>query len=134
MDPMYQSMNKRRPCEHDPCESQQSSSSAKEQLPVPQAVPAQSARHFSAAQQQSALISPPQPDRQPPGPALQPRGVQPAETLALNTALTIVDVIAHRLGVDPQQLDQAQRVSLIAPAVQALGVYLDLLNHKESHR
>ncbi|KAL3137741.1 hypothetical protein ABBQ38_005005 [Trebouxia sp. C0009 RCD-2024] len=135
MDALHQSSSNG--LSHEPSASQQSTSSAQKQLPSPRAEPAQPASHSSASHQQSALISPPRPDRQPPltpVPALQPSGAQTAEATAFNVALRIVDVIADRLGVDQQQLDLPQRASLIAPAVSAFGVYLDFLNHKESHR
>ena len=106
-----------------------------QQLPIPQRVSGQPAIHTSASHQQSALITPERPNGQPPsGIGLEPDSAHSEEAAALNTASTIVNVFAQRLGIDPQQLDQQQRVSLLGSNVAALGVYLNFLNHRENHR
>ena len=119
-----------------PCTSQHTGPAAQQQqqLPIPQRVPVQSSIHTSASHQQSALITPQRPNRQPPSGIDLPSSAQSEEAAALNTASTIVNVFAQRLGIDPQQLDQQQRVSLLGSNVAALGVYLDFLNHRENHR
>lgn len=106
-----------------------------QQLPIPQQVPVQSDMHTSASHQRSALITSQRPKRQPPSSIrLEPGSAHSEEAAALNTASTIVDVFAQRLRLNPEQLDQQQRVSLLGSHVAALGVYLDLVNHRENHR
>lgn len=97
-----------------------------QQLPIRQQMP--------ASHQPSALIAP-HPNRQPPSSiGLEPSSAQSEEAAALNTASTIVDVFAQRLRINSEQLDQQQRVSLLGSHVAALGVYLNLVNHRENHR
>ena len=73
-------------------------------------------------------------NRQLPSGGLQVTSALSEEAAALNTAFTVLEVVIKRLGIRPQELDQQQRVNLVSPVVQAIGVYLDLLNHKETHR
>lgn len=121
-----------------PSTSQQSGPVAQQQqLPIPQQVPAQSSTHTSASHQQPALTTLQRPNRQPPlssGIGLDSSSAHSQEVAAVNTASTIVEVFAQRLGIDPQQLDQQQRVSYLSSEVAALGVYLNFLNHRENHR
>ena len=102
------------------------------QQPIPHQLPVPPALHTSNSQQ-SATITPQRPSVQP-GTGLKPSSAHSEEAAALNTASTIVDVFAQRLGIDPQQLDQQQKVSLLSSNVAALGVYLNFVNHKENHR
>lgn len=103
-------------------------------------ISAASAPGFDTDEQQSALQHPSSDmpsTSQHTGPEVQqqlPGSAHSEEAAALNTASTIVDVFAERLGIDPQQLDQQQKVSLLGSNVAALGVYLNYLNHKENHR
>lgn len=108
-----------------------------QQLPIPQQAPAQSSTHTSASRPQPALTTLQRPNRQPPlssGIGLESSIAHSQEVAALNTASTIVELFAQRLGIDPQQLDQQQRVSYLSSEVAALGVYLNHLNNKENHR
>ena len=122
-------------------DSNQPSSSRLHVQPAQQALPSASQQasaplfpQMSASHQQSALTHASAANRQLPNGGLQPMSAPSEEAAALNTAFTILEVVIQRLGIRPHELDQQQRVSLVSPVVQAIGVYLDLLNHRETHR
>ncbi len=75
------------------------------------------------------------PDSGTPHTGMRPDNSRQEDGLALvNNASYLVDVITQRLGLNPQQLSEHERLGLVTPVVQAVGVLLDNRNNQEHHR
>lgn len=100
-----------------------------------------SQRHLACLQETSALVSTSMPAtglRQQQGigqTGMQHDSSRQEDGLAVvNNASYLVDVITQRLGLIPDQLSEHERLGLVTPIVQAVGVLLDNRNNQEHHR